>query len=44
MNITEFEQRVIEQKPVGSGHYDPSTSPATGAPRGTTTASRHAAD
>ena len=22
MNITEFEQRVIEQKPVGSGHYD----------------------
>jgi SAM-dependent methyltransferase len=22
MNITEFEQRVIDQKPVGSGHYD----------------------
>ena len=22
MNITDFEQRVIEQKPVGSGHYD----------------------
>jgi SAM-dependent methyltransferase len=22
MNITEFEQRVFEQKPVGSGHYD----------------------
>jgi hypothetical protein len=22
MNITEFEQRVIEQKPVESGHYD----------------------
>ena len=23
MDITEFEQRVLEQKPVGSGHYDP---------------------
>lgn len=22
MNITEFEQRVLEQRPVGSGHYD----------------------
>ncbi len=22
MNITEFEQRVIDQKPVESGHYD----------------------
>ncbi len=22
MNITEFEQRIIDQKPVGSGHYD----------------------
>ena len=23
MDITEFEQRVLQQKPVGSGHYDP---------------------
>ena len=22
MNITEFESRVLDQKPVGSGHYD----------------------
>jgi hypothetical protein len=22
MNITEFEQRVLDQDPVGSGHYD----------------------